>query len=337
MNRTDRLLAIVLQLQGRGRMRAEDLAAIYETSVRTIYRDMQALCEAGVPVVSTPGRGYELVEGYFLPPLQFTDAEAGALLLGTEWVAGAFDVGYAASAREARLKIEAVLPPRVRADVDAARQVVRLIPGPGGPGGLGRGADKGRSSPLEQLRGAVAARRRVRFRYHTRHTHEDGAAPASEPAAREVDPYGLAHYNGAWYLVGYCHLRGGARNFRLDRIERLAVLDIHFTPPPGPVWADRDSERGREITVRVLFDRAVARWVREAASFYVVAYEDASEGLLATLRVRHERDALGWLLGWGRAARVLEPESLRRLLAEEAKAVFLHYQDPATIKTPPRF
>ncbi len=72
MNRTDRLLAIVLELQGRGKRRAEDLAETFETSKRTIYRDIQALCETGVPIVSIPGRGYSLVEGYFLPPLSFT-------------------------------------------------------------------------------------------------------------------------------------------------------------------------------------------------------------------------------------------------------------------------
>ncbi|MGI8477401.1 MAG: helix-turn-helix transcriptional regulator [Thermomicrobiales bacterium] len=67
MNRTDRLLAVVLELQARGWVRAEDLAGGFETSVRTIYRDMQALSESGVPLVATPGRGYSLIEGYFLP------------------------------------------------------------------------------------------------------------------------------------------------------------------------------------------------------------------------------------------------------------------------------
>ncbi|MDF2662089.1 MAG: transcriptional regulator, partial [Paenibacillus sp.] len=64
MNKTDRMLAIVLELQRKGTLRAADLAAVFETSVRTIYRDVQALCEAGVPVVGSPGQGYSLMEGY---------------------------------------------------------------------------------------------------------------------------------------------------------------------------------------------------------------------------------------------------------------------------------
>src|SRR5690349_23695534 len=84
MNRTDRLLAIVLELQSAGRRRAEDLAATFETSKRTIYRDIQALSEAGVPLVAIPGQGYSLMEGYFLPPLTFSAGEAAMLLLGSE-------------------------------------------------------------------------------------------------------------------------------------------------------------------------------------------------------------------------------------------------------------
>src|SRR5512135_433995 len=94
MNRTDRLLAIVLELQAKGNRRAQDLATTFETSVRTIYRDVQALSEAGVPVVSVPGQGYSLVEGYFLPPLRFSTDEATMLLLGSDFVAQNLDAEY---------------------------------------------------------------------------------------------------------------------------------------------------------------------------------------------------------------------------------------------------
>ena len=93
MNRTDRLLAIVLELQAHGWRRAEDLAATFEVSKRTIYRDVLALGEAGVPLVAEPGRGYRLPDGYFLPPLRFSVEEAVMLLLGSDVVAQAFDAG----------------------------------------------------------------------------------------------------------------------------------------------------------------------------------------------------------------------------------------------------
>src|SRR6478752_738004 len=101
MNRTDRLFAIVLELQGKRWRRAEDLAGAFETSKRTIYRDMLALGEAGVPIVSIPGRGYSLMKGYFLPPLSFTTDEATMLLLGSDVMAASFDEQYRAAAQSA--------------------------------------------------------------------------------------------------------------------------------------------------------------------------------------------------------------------------------------------
>src|ERR1700686_4268255 len=122
MNKTDRLLAIVLELQGKKRQRAEDLAATFETSKRTIYRDIEALCEAGVPIGSIPGQGYSLMQGYFLPPLSFSTEEATMLLLGSDFMAQNFDAQYRAAAQSASRKIEGVLPGRLRGDVRYLQQ-----------------------------------------------------------------------------------------------------------------------------------------------------------------------------------------------------------------------
>lgn len=110
MNKTDRLLAIVLELQRNKVLRAEDLAATFETSVRTIYRDIQALSEAYVSVIGAPGQGYSLMEGYFLPPVSFTVEEAVTLLIGTDFIEQWFDVHYGRKSRTSRGKIEAILP-----------------------------------------------------------------------------------------------------------------------------------------------------------------------------------------------------------------------------------
>jgi predicted DNA-binding transcriptional regulator YafY len=207
VNRTDRLLAIVLELQARGAARAQDLAEHFETSKRTIYRDIEALCEAGVPVVATPGRGYALMEGYFLPPLSFGVDEAMTLLLGADFVAQHFDPQYRAAAGTARRKIEAVLPERHRPELDDLRDSLHII------------VAEVQQSPtpevqalLGQLRRAIRERHTVRFRYHARHS-SGGPGPSEE---RRADPYSLAHTGGAWYLLAHCHRRSDTRMFRLD-------------------------------------------------------------------------------------------------------------------------
>src|SRR5437660_10811080 len=127
MNRTDRLLAIVLELQGKGRQRAEDLAATFEISKRTIYRDIQALGEAGVPLISMPGRGYALMKGYFLPPLSFSADEATMLLLGSDFMAQNFDAQYRLAAQSASRKIEGVIPEKLREEVRYLQNSIRFV------------------------------------------------------------------------------------------------------------------------------------------------------------------------------------------------------------------
>ena len=323
MNRTDRLLAIVLELQGKGRQRAEDLAATFETSKRTIYRDVLALGEAGVPIVSVPGQGYSLMKGYFLPPLSFTTDEATMLLLGSDLMAQNFDAQYRAAAQSASRKIEGVLPDKLRDEVHYLQNSIVFV---------ARSPDTAESEHrvmlVQQLRRAIIQHSTVSFCYHARHAREG----RGEQTTREADPYGLIHFPSGWHLVAYCHLRQDIRNFRLDRIDRLELLPRTFQRPAGYVMR-QDHEREyneRSISVRVLFDTEIARWVQEARSYYITSEEETPDGLLVTLQVRQESEIIHWLLSWGQHAHVLEPESLRVRMVEEAEGMLRNYEVPTS-------
>ncbi|MBF6589654.1 MAG: WYL domain-containing protein, partial [Ktedonobacterales bacterium] len=107
----------------------------------------------------------------------------------------------------------------------------------------------------------------------------------------------------------------------------LMVLDETFSRPTDLGVGVCDKEVGGTIVVRALFTPEVARWVREAPSFFTVAEEETPSGLLVTLRIRQVDEVLQWLLGWGRQVRVLEPESLRRRLADEAKSMLRQHEN----------
>jgi predicted DNA-binding transcriptional regulator YafY len=315
MNRTDRLLAIVLELQARKLVRAEDLADTFEVTKRTIYRDIQALDESGVPIVAIPGQGYSLVEGYFLPPLTFNTDEAIMLLLGNDFVAQHFDAQYRDAAQSASHKIVAVLPDKLRQEVEYLESSIRFI------------ALNGSFAPetLQKLRRAIIQHKTVRFGYHAR--YRDGTPSANETSFREADPYALMHIGGTWVLIAYCHLRQDRRSFRLDRMEAVSVLDKTFTRPTDfKMMRSADFDEDRTVIVRALFDHETVRWVREAPSFFQVAAEDQAEGLLVTLAVRHPGETLNWLLSWGSHVRVLEPDSLRDMLAREAQSMLANHQ-----------
>src|SRR5262245_60207173 len=149
-------MGILLELQARGELRAEDLAGTFEVSVRTIYRDVEALCETGVPIVATPGKGYRLMEGYFLPPLSFTADEAALLLLGGELVRVRVDPLLRQATEEALRKLAGVLPPERRAEMERRRQGMFFA-------SAGSQADDRR---LSLARRAVDERRVVRLVYH---------------------------------------------------------------------------------------------------------------------------------------------------------------------------
>jgi predicted DNA-binding transcriptional regulator YafY len=309
MNKTDRMLAIVVELQRKGVLRAEDLAARFETSVRTIYRDMQALSEAGVPVAGAPGTGYSLMEGYFLPPVSFTVEEAAALLVGADFVELRFDAEYGAKARRSREKIEAILPESVREETARVRSAIRLLNE--GAGGI-RAREK---AVFEQLRQAILEKRRVRFRYAKKLPEADG----NRLSEREADPYGLVLAQGAWMLVAFCGLRRDIRHFRLSRMSEFAVLEERFEFPPGFRLEDHRPADDRNVLVRALVDPDIADRVRERDNFYLEAFEPAGgDGRwLATFRVRRVEELVPWVLGWGAGVQVLEPESLRIRLREE--------------------
>ncbi len=311
MNRTDRLLAIVLELQRKGQQRAEDLAVSFEVSARTIYRDVQALSEAGVPIVAIQKKGYSLSEGYFLPPLHFTTEEALILALGSEFMGHNFDSQYRAAAQAAYRKIDAVLTDELRQEVSYLTTNIRFF--------AANPLDEQQLETLRLLRTAIAKQRSVRFKYAKK------IATSSEATVRDVDPYSLARLSNDWLLMGYCHLRQDMRVFRLGRMEQLKILEKRFDRPVNfkPEWIAADEQRPVEVTA--LFDSEVAQWVQESRPFSVISEEKTSKGLLLTLRVRDERDIFQWLLSWGKHVRVISPDGLVTLIRQEIEQMTQKY------------
>jgi predicted DNA-binding transcriptional regulator YafY len=302
VNRLDRLFAITTHLQGRSRVRAEDLARAFEVSKRTIYRDVAALSEAGVPVVAEPGQGYGLADGFFLPPLVFTAGEATALVLGARLLASRTAGRTPGDAKRAVAKIASVLPAAARDEVERRIAPVRF------PRPLPPDAPFDLDDPrLATLRRAVLERRVVALRYHGR--------SRDEVTERLVEPRDLACYDGVWYLSAFCRLRGGGRDFRLDRIETLALLADTFSPRPDPPPVRTP------IAVRVRFGDRALRWVRERQHWSFLGEEIGSEGSVMVYGPDGLDEIAPWLLGWGTAAEVIAPAELRSLIGEEARAL----------------
>ncbi|HEY2495115.1 MAG TPA: YafY family protein [Paenibacillus sp.] len=315
MNKTDRLLAIVLELQRKKVLRAEDLAATFETSIRTIYRDIQALSEAGVPVVGAPGLGYSLMEGYFLPPISFTAEEAVTLLIGTEFIEQRFDTDYGIKAQTSRRKIEAILPERIRSEASRVRDTIRLLTS---GGDITRGQEK---EYIETIRRAILEARKVRFNYSKRMPEVDG----NRQSVRDAAPYGLVLVQGSWILIAQCDLRQDIRHFRLSRMTELTVLEDRFKVPSDFNLHDYEPSDDRNIRVCIQVNLDIADKVMESNNFYMEAAEEHTDGLYVNFRVRQPEELLHWVLGWGADVVVLEPESFRNRVRDEAEKMLKRY------------
>ena len=310
MNRTDRLMAILLELQARGELRGEDLAQRFEVSVRTIYRDLEALSEGGVPLVATPGKGYRLMEGYFLPPLHFTADEAAVLALGGEFVRERVDPELRRAADDALRKLTGVLPPERREQVARWRRELLFASWP----------RIGDEPWLGQVRRAIRERLVLRLLYH--------ALRAPGPERREVEPVSLVHLGDDWHLAAYCRLRQAPRFFRLDRIDRLELLPERFQPDDRHALERYYARRmDGHPEARVRFDPAVVRWVRERQPYVFLREEQVGDDPIFVYALRDERELLRWLLSWGASAEVLDPPELRAALADEARAVLARHAE----------
>lgn len=315
MNKTDRQFAIILELQRSKVLRAEDLAAIFETSVRTIYRDIQALSEMGVPILGAPGQGYSLMEGYFLPPVGFTAEEAVAMLMGADFVEQRLDGEYASAAKAARRKIEADLPETVRDESTRVRETMRLLQ-------IGEPVTGLRKKEfLGQARRAIMERRKLLLTYLKKMPETDG----NRKTARVVAPYGLALVQGNWILIAFCDLRQDIRHFRLSRMTELTVLEDRFLIPPGFKLNQYRQTDDRNERVQVLANPEIADKIAETCHFYMESTEERTDGLVVNFRVRQPEELLSAFLGWGGDVQVLEPETLRRRIREEAEKILKRY------------
>ena len=220
MRRADRLFRIV-QLLRAGRLQtARGLAQKLQVSDRTIYRDVQDLQLSGVPILGEAGVGYTLRRDYDLPPLMFDSREITALVLGSRMVAAWGDTQLAAAANDALRKIEAVLTPALRDQIDA---VPLYVPGY-------RPEIQGAAREmLKQLRGAIEGCRIIQVAY---------CDEKSQTTDRRLRPMALLFWGNVWTLVAWCELRIDFRSFRVDRFQTLHILEERFTPEPGQRYED---------------------------------------------------------------------------------------------------
>lgn len=316
LNRTERLFALILLLQNRPNLTSKELAEHFGVSRRTVFRDLRALSESGVPLTYAEGGGYEILEGYQLPPLMLSAREAATLLIGTEFMKLQPDASLRKDAGEVELKVRSVLPVEVRDYIDRLKDRTVLDPywlySP-----EDEDEEKGRWYELSE---AVARQRSLIMEYLVE--------SRGEMTKRKVDPLGLVYYTDHWNLIAHDHLRKDVRNFRLDNIHTMHVLMERFERPEGFDLAEFVKVSGgvekRRIAVR--FRKAVYRNARRSVPAEIHEEEVRGDEISVTFDFENLEYVAKWLIRFGSEAVVDEPDELRALIREEAIATARQYE-----------
>src|SRR6185436_969797 len=220
MNRIDRLAAILIQLQSRRLVKAQDISDKFSISLRTVYRDVRALEVAGVPVIGEAGTGYKLMEGYKLPPVMFNQDEASALLTAAKLVQSKTDAGISKHYTSALDKIRAVLRLSEKDHLEEIDDHVMVMGHPAivyqPPAEL----------HLQSLLKAIGTSSVIEIKYFS--------IEKNETTQRKVEPVGIYYLGSYWYLIAFCQLRNDYRNFRTDKIHKVIFTSemISQTHPP---------------------------------------------------------------------------------------------------------
>ena len=212
--RLSRLAALLTLLQSKRIVTAGFLAEKFGVSVRTVYRDIRALEDAGVPVVTEEGRGYSLADGYTLPPVMFSEAEANALITAEQWIVKNKDASLARNYTEAVAKIKSVLKYSTKEKVDLLSKRIFFRTNPG---------QETTSDLLADIQAAITDFKVLVLDYRS----ETGGR-----TERIVEPLALYSTHENWILIAHCRLRKEKRAFRLDRIEKLDVPGETFPAYP---------------------------------------------------------------------------------------------------------
>jgi len=315
-NQITRQWATIKLLEGRSRgLAVAEIASHLEANIRTVYRDLADLQAAGFPLYSDPGdRGerWKLMDGskHGLP-LPVTMTELMALHMSRDILKVFEGTVFQESIESFFEKVTVNLPP----------ETLRYLDNISGRLGIGFGARKDFSAfkeTITQLSEATARRARVEISYK--------ALSTGEETKRVVDPYQVWAMNGSFYLIGHCHLREEVRTFAMDRITSLAVLKETFAMPEDFSLDEylKTAFRvmtGKPETVSVWFRKSAAQVVKERMWHPTQEIREQEDGsLVITLEVPINYEIVSWILGFGSAAEVLSPASLKERIVRELDA-----------------
>jgi predicted DNA-binding transcriptional regulator YafY len=310
MNRFNRVTAILIQLQTRKVVRAKDIAERFNVSTRTVYRDIQTLVEAGVPVGSEAGVGYYLADGYRLPPVMFTKEEVTSFLTAEKFVEKFTDRSIDVNFKSGMMKIRAILKSTEKEMLENIEENIEVLKR--GP----RIENSGNSNYIQMLVDSISNRKSLKIRYHTFYSNE--------VKDRNIEPIGIFFSGGYWHTIAFCELRQDYRDFRLDRILNITKTENSFIKehPSIKDYLGKVSKEQNLETITIRVDKEVTQYINDQKYYNgFITEEDFGDTVQMTFLTSSTQYFVRWFLMFADRADIISPESLKKMLNEKISEI----------------
>lgn len=312
MNRIDRLTAIIVQLQSKQFVKAEDISERFSISMRTVYRDLKALEEAGVPIGVEAGKGYFLVDGYHLPPVMFTRDEASAFMVAEKLLGKSTDLSLLKQYQSALTKIRAVLKhdeKKIAEDLET-RISVTSFPNKPSSGGY-----------MVDILQAISKKVKLKINYFASYT--------KETTQRLVDPIGIIYYGLDWHLIAFCHLRKDYRDFRMSRIKKLEHTNQEFQAHDSytlNAYYEHLSDTSDLDQVKLLFNKSVVKEMGSQKYYHGLISEKETDKGVEMVFATNSLDYIGkWVLTFTDKVEIISPVELKMTVQNFVKELLNRY------------
>lgn len=301
----DRIVAILIQLQSKKIVKAQELADRFEVSLRTIYRDIRSLEASGVPIYGEAGIGYSLMDGYRLPPVMFTREEASSFIAAEKLMQKFTDAELGNHYASAMYKLKAVLQGSDKDWVSTIESSVVMQTS-------GKTINEKAPNSLAFLFKSIAEKTQIVMGYE--------AIEADGITERVIEPVGVFHDHNNWYFLGYCHLRKDYRQFRTDRIHTIKNTTTPFALEHEPLEVYLQKEKQQLPTTKIVIRvyRKIAKYIAEDKKLHGFVSEKVVGNVIEmtficpTISEYFPR----WYLSFGDYASIVEPQTLKEKVLE---------------------
>lgn len=303
MNRIDRLSAILIQLQSKKVVKAQEIADRFDISLRTVYRDIHSLEEGGIPVIGEAGVGYSIMDGYRLPPVMFTKEEATAFLMAEKLLEKYTDSYNSNNFKSALYKIKSVLRSAEKDFITGIDENIMVLKGVEQP------QHSAGHQPLQHILTAVNEKRVLSICYQSIYSNE--------LTERSIEPIGIFLQNSYWYLIAYCRLRKDYRNFKVERIKKIMITDELFTTKHQPLAAylERTSKEKELHTVIINIKKEAAKYLVTEKFYHGFVSENIQDDTVEMTFLTASLEGMArWFMMFADNAVIVQPAALKKVV-----------------------